>query len=144
MFVVDLLEVKEHPRQAGPLEFEDLDGDTVGLLLFIMKSYFTTGRYLIIDSGFCALKGLIQLMKKVFFSFAVINKRRYWPSMVPDKETEGDFGKVEVGEIYDKQVTVDDVIYNLWRMKDPNDVTRIMATGGRLLADDTYKETVRR
>ena len=47
-------------------------------------------------------------------------------------------------EIYAIQGTVDDIIYSLCRMKEPNYVMRIMATGGRLLADETCKETVRR
>ena len=64
--------------------------------------------------------------------------------MVPGKETEDHFGEVEVGEIDAIQVTVDYIIYNLWIMKEPNYVMRMMATGGRLLADDTCKETVRR
>ena len=38
---------------------------------------------------------------------------------------------------------VDDVIYNLWGVKEPNYVTKIMDTGGCLLADDTCKVTVR-
>ena len=42
------------------------------------------------------------------------------------------------------QGTVDGVIYNLWEMKEPNYVTSMMATGGRILADDTFKETMRR
>ena len=49
-----------------------------------------------------------------------------------------------MGETDAIQGTVDDVIYSLWGMKEPNYVMRIMATGGRLLVDDTYKETVRR
>ena len=52
--------------------------------------------------------------------------------------------EVEVGDTDAIQGTVDDVIYNLWGMKEPNYVMRMMATGGRLLADDTCKETVRR
>ena len=48
-----------------------------------------------------------------------------------------------MGEIYTIQGTVDDVIYNLWGAKEHNYVTRMMATGGRLLADDTCKETGR-
>ena len=65
MFVVDLVEGKVHPRQAGPLEFEDLSGKSVGLLLRMMN-YFPTGRYIIIEYVLCVLKGLIQLRKKVF------------------------------------------------------------------------------
>ena len=49
-----------------------------------------------------------------------------------------------MGETYAIQVTVDDVIFNLLGMKEPNHMMRMMATGGRLLADDTYKETARR
>ena len=49
-----------------------------------------------------------------------------------------------VGEIYAIQVAVDDGIYHLWGMKDPTYVMRIVATGGRLFADDACKETVRR
>ena len=41
----------------------------------MMKSYFVTGRYVNIDSGFCILKGLIQLSKKGIFPSAVIKKR---------------------------------------------------------------------
>ena len=115
----------------------------MGLLLRMMKSYFATVRYLILDYGFCVLKGLIQYRKKGVFSCDLIKKRRYWPSMVPGKEREDNFGEVEVGEIDDTHVTVDNVIYNLWGMNEPNYVTRIVDTGGRLLADETFKETVR-
>ena len=69
--------------------------------------------YVIIDSGFCVLKGLIQMRKKGIFACDVINKRRYHPSMVPGKQIEDNIGEVEVGEIDTIQVTVDDVIYNL-------------------------------
>ena len=57
--------------------------------------------------------------------------------MVPGKETEAHSGKVEVGGTYAIQVTVDYFIYNLWDMKEPNYVMRMIATGGRLLADAT-------
>ena len=82
LYVVKLVEVKEHPCQAIPLEFEDLDEKTVGLLLRTIKIYFFTGRYVILDSSFCVLKGLIHLSNKGIFACAVILKRRYWPSMV--------------------------------------------------------------
>ena len=76
MFVVELLEGNYHPCQVVPFEFEDLGVKTTGLLLRMMKSYFATGRYVILDSGFCVLKGLIQLWKKGIFAHAVINNRR--------------------------------------------------------------------
>ena len=64
--------------------------------------------------------------------------------MVPGKEIDDHFWEVQVGDIDYIQVTVGGVIYNLWGMKEPNYVMRMMATGGRLLVDETCKETVRR
>ena len=109
-FVIELVEGKEHPYQAGLLEFEDLRGKTVGLLFCMMKSYFATGRYITLDYGFCVLKGLIQLRKKGVFACSVINKKRYWPVMVPGKEIEDHFREMEVGETYAIQRKVDGFI----------------------------------
>ena len=50
---------------------------------------------------------------------------------------------MEVGEIDIIQETVDGVIYNLWGMKEPNYVMRMMAAGVRLLEYDTTKDTLR-
>ena len=86
MFVVELVEGKEHPRQAGSREFEVLGGKTVGLLFLMMKGYFDTGMCVILDSVFCVLKRLIQLRKKGVFACSVIKKRRYWPAMVTGKD----------------------------------------------------------
>ena len=99
-----------HPFQSGPLEFEYLVRKTVGLFLRMMESHFSISRYVIIDSGFCVLKGLIQSSKKGGFDCVVIKKRRYWPYMVQGKYTEDHFGGVEVGETDAIQGTVDDVI----------------------------------
>ena len=49
------------------------------------------------------------------------------------------FGEVEMGETDAIHRTVDDVIYNLWGMKDPNYVMSMMDTDGRLFADDACK-----
>ena len=109
-----------------------------------MKIYFTTGRYVLIGSGFCVLKVLIQLRKTRAFPCAFMKKRIYWPSVVSRKDMEDDFVEVKVGETYAIQGTVNDVIYNSWGMKENIYVMRMMATGGRLLADDVCRETVRR
>ena len=64
--------------------------------------------------------------------------------MVPGKEMENHFREVEVGDIDAIHGTFDGVIYNLWGMEESNYDMMMMATGGRLLADETCKETVRR
>ena len=76
MFVVELVEGKDHTRQDISLDFEDLGRNTVGLLLHMMKIYFSTGGYVILDSSFYVLKGLIQLRKKGIFA-CYVKKREY-------------------------------------------------------------------
>ena len=93
---------------------------------------------------FCVFKGFIGLMNKGMFACYVINNRRYWHSVLPGKEMEDHFGKVGLGNTDAIQVTVDDIIYNLWGMKEPNYVMRMMDTGARPLEDDAFKDTMRR
>ena len=102
----------------------------MGLLLHITKSYFFTGTYVIHYSGFCFLKGLIQLINKGVFACDIIKKRIYCPSMVPGNDTEDNFWGEEVEETDTIKGTVDDGIYNLWGTEEPTYVMRTMATGG--------------
>jgi hypothetical protein len=68
---------KDCPWQL-PTEFDDLGGKTVGLLLRMLKSYVTMGKYVVHDSGFCVLKGLVELRKRGMFACTtLIKKRRY-------------------------------------------------------------------
>ena len=54
------------------------------------------------------------------------------------------FGEAGLGDTYAIHGKFDQVIYNAWRTKEPNYVMGIMATGGKLLEDDTCKDTVRK
>ena len=64
---------KDRAPELGLAEYEDL-GKTVGLLLGMLMSVFHAGRYVILDSGFCVLKGLIELKKHGVFDCALIKK----------------------------------------------------------------------
>ena len=57
----------------------------MGLLLCMMKIFFFTGRYVILDSNLCVLKGSIHLRKKGVLTCTFIKKIRYLPYMVPGK-----------------------------------------------------------
>ena len=46
--MVELVEGKGYPCQAVVIEFEGIDRRTVVLLLRMTKSYFSTGRYVIL------------------------------------------------------------------------------------------------
>ena len=86
---------KDSPPEL-PLEFNNL-GRTVGLMLCCLCSYFMLGKYVVLDSGFCILKGIIELKKRGVYACALIKKRRFWPTMVPDNEIDHHMKKSEVG-----------------------------------------------
>ena len=75
MFVIALLEGKDHSPELGAEEFDEY-GKTCGLLLRMLKSYFGTAKYIVLDSGFCVLKALVELKHRVIFACALIKKRK--------------------------------------------------------------------
>ena len=77
MFVIDLV---------GPKELPSLDpekkGPTVSLLLQMCKCLYSSGTVVILDSRFCVVQGIIELLKKGVYAGAQIKKRRHWPKFV--------------------------------------------------------------
>ena len=49
-----------------------LMGKTVSLLLRLIKSIWGSLRSLVLDSGFCVFKGIVELRKKGIFAAALI------------------------------------------------------------------------
>jgi hypothetical protein len=72
MFVIELVEGKSSPPQIAK-QFEE-HGKTAGLLLRMLQSYFHTARYIVLNYGFCVLKGIIELCKNGLFGCALIKK----------------------------------------------------------------------
>ncbi len=56
----------------GKPEYEVEHGKTSGLLLWLTKYIHHLARYVVLDSGFCVLKGLISLVKSGVFACALI------------------------------------------------------------------------
>ena len=52
-------------------------GKTVGFCLQLTKSLNATGSLVILDSGFCVVKAILEMKRKGVFSAALIKKRRY-------------------------------------------------------------------
>ena len=75
MFVIELVCGEDHPKELGKPQYKELS-KTIGLLLRMLSSVFNTGRYLVLDSGFCVLKGLIELRRNGLSGVALIKKRR--------------------------------------------------------------------
>ena len=111
MFLMEMVEGKDHPPQI-PEWFSEL-GRTTGLLMHMLECYFTTGRYVILDSGFCVLKALVELKQVSLFACTVIKKRRYWPAMVPGDTMMEAFNEVQVGDSMAISGVLDGVKYYL-------------------------------
>ena len=73
MWDIDLVEGKDQPNELGKKEWDEM-GPTIGLLLCILAPIFNLGFLVIINSGFCVLKAIIELCKKGVFASALIKK----------------------------------------------------------------------
>ena len=78
MWGIEMVEGKDHPWQLGQPQYDNL-GSNIGLLLWILTTICFKGFIVILDSGFCMLKGIVELRKKGVFASAFIKKRWYWP-----------------------------------------------------------------
>ena len=66
-----------------PMERPEFETSTnmkvVGLILLLTRELWSTGKSVIIDSGFCVLKGLMEMRKRKVYGGELIKKRCYWP-----------------------------------------------------------------
>ena len=85
LFFMEMVEGKDKPSHLQQ-EHQDL-GSTIGLMLRCTKPLHGTGKVVVLDSGFCVLKGVVELKKRGVFAAALIKKRRYWPKYVPGEES---------------------------------------------------------
>ena len=65
MWGMELVEGKDAPRAVEhPKPKHNILGNTVGLLLRILEPIFGRGSLVLLDSGFCVLKGIVELKKR--------------------------------------------------------------------------------
>ena len=57
MFDFEVVEGRDRPTQLGRPEYEVELGKTGGLLLPLRMSIHQSGKYVVLDAGFCVLKG---------------------------------------------------------------------------------------
>ena len=76
------MEGKDRPTELGKKKWEDL-GNTVGLMLQMCDQIFSTGKCVVLDSGFWLSKEITNLLGFGVYTAALIKKRKYWPNGVP-------------------------------------------------------------
>lgn len=65
MYQVELVEGKDEPSKHPTKEYKEYR-KTVGLFMRLTKSIWGSGRTTMLDSSFCALKGLMSLGKRIY------------------------------------------------------------------------------
>ena len=134
---MELVEGKDAPSQVIP-KFNNL-GQTVGLLLCVLEPLFGKGHVVILDSGFCVLKGIVELKKLGVYASTLIKKWRYWPKYIKGDDIKQHFDDKEVGDCDSWKGCMDEVNFHVYAMKEPDYVMSLMSTYGTNL--QTGKET---
>ena len=132
IFFLELVEGKDRPRQKPRPLYEDRGGKTVGLLLQMTKNIWNTGRLIILDSGFCVLKGIVELQQHGLYASALIKKRHYWPKFIRGDEIKQHFLDKAVGSVDAWPGKLDGVPFYVFSMKEPDYVMNMMSTYGTL------------
>ena len=80
LFWLELVEGSDRPKE---MSSDPKHKITIGLLQRLRKTIFSTGKVVILDSGFCVLERSIELKKIGVYTSARIKKCPYWPNYVP-------------------------------------------------------------
>jgi hypothetical protein len=137
MWGVEMVEGKDQPKNSTK-DYEDRGGKTVGLLLRLTKPFWYSGICLVLDSGFCVLKALVELRRVGIYAAAVIKKRRYWPKYILGQEIADHFIGKQVGSFDVQHGKLDGINFGVFAMKEPDYVMSLMATYG---TDEAVQES---
>jgi hypothetical protein len=98
LFDMEMVEGGDRPDELPEPEYSE-HGKTAGLLLRLTKSLHNTAKYVVLDSGFCVLKAIVELKKVGVFAGALIKKRRYWPALDAGDAIDSYFDNKQVGDV---------------------------------------------
>ena len=129
------MEGKDRPTELGKKKWEEL-GKTVGLMLRMCESIFSTGKYVVLDSGFSVSKGITALLEVGVYAAALIKKRKYWPRGVPVDAIDEYFTNEDVTHVDMLEAITEEgpegKAFNIFCFKEPEYVMKIMSTYGIL------------
>ena len=141
MWFAEIVEGRDRPRERVRSEFGEI-GKTLVTMLRCTRPIWKCEKVVIMDSGFCVTKGLMQLQNKGVFVAALIKKRRYWPANIKGDAIDAHFVSKEVGTVYAVKQVEYGVAYHVFFMKDPDYIMKLMKTYGTL--DPMDKRTQRK
>ena len=136
---MELVEGKDHPKERKQ-KGDDKGGKTVGLLLRLCQHLYSSGKIVVLDSGFCVLRALIELRKVGVLATAIIKKRRYWPRYIFGEEIEKHMEGETVGTTDVAAGLLEGVKYNIFALREEDYVMKMMATYGTLNPNPNQEE----
>ena len=141
MWFVQIVEGRDHPCERRRPDYGEI-GNTVGKMMWCTRHIWNCEKVVIVDSGFCVTKGLVDLRKKGVFGSELIKKRRYWPENIKCDAIDSQFALKEVGNVDAVKKVEDGVDYHIFCMKEPDYVMKLMTTYETL--ETTDKRTRRK
>ena len=137
LWQMEIVEGKDTPLQIVP-KFNNQE-KPVGLLLHVLESIFGKGNMVVQDSKFGVLKGIMELKKCVVYASALIKKWKYWPKYIKGEAIKQHFEGKQVGECDSWKGNMDEVLFHVYALKEPDYVMSLMSTYGTNL--QTGEET---
>ena len=133
IFHIEIVEGKHRPKELGEKTYDKVNGiklKTIRLILRITKSIHHSSRVVIMDSGFCVLRGIIELAKKRVYGSAVIKKIRYWTKYINGDAIKQPFADKEVGDHDALPGKLDNVPFHIFCLKEEDYVMSLMSSYG--------------
>ena len=140
MFAIELVKGKDCPPE---LYSPPKNQRTTHLLLTLCQSIYSSGKIVVLDSGFSVMSALIALKKKGVFAHAVAKKRRFWPRHVPGDAIEKHMALKAIGDTDCLNGELNGEKYSIFVMKEPDYTMKLMSTYGGLTVEPGEKETKR-
>ena len=69
-------------------------------MMRINKPMFVTDNSMLMESGFCVLKGVVVMLVHGVYGTTVVKKKRYWPKYYKGDAIESCFRDKKVGGVY--------------------------------------------
>ena len=116
----EIFELKYHPIPLGRPEFyTSPNKKTVVLMLWLIRSLWSTGKVVIIYSGFFVFKVLLETRRRGVNGILLMKKRLYWTRGFHWDETNDSFRAKNIGDLGCISGEWDDTEFNIFVLKDP-------------------------
>ncbi len=98
------------------------------------QQFFSAGRYVVLDLGFCVTRGIVDFKKERVSTGALIQKKRYWPALVPGEDIDKCFKTNSVGKTDTISGKLSEINYFTWEMKELYYAMKLVWTGDTLIS----------